>query len=485
MSAVVNSELITVSVPCEDPRLTAAMDSLNEEIQACKDRQLVVPSHAFLVDEWGLSGICMGYGLECVDWVDKHGTETPIPKLQKEWPQESIRHLSKLLILALYRSIGKETDPQKIHRIEADREKILKIVNEYEQLVLAQIGVKMGEMTPGPTFFESMKMSDLINEPSDGHNIFVMSTEHLPIFEWHVIYVNTQLGIIGDGGGGLLWKIDPASIDLFPEVLKRFVSKMNYDTRDAVRIRLEKSSTSSRMPLLMDRIFRRAQTALAIAHHSGPVMAAKYLYVINQHNPLASKFFKPDLKGLMHTLHDLGSDTVSPQFVSFIRSNLNEIGLIDDFSTSGARCPLYKLEYKEPEKMEVMLKGLEQIQKLGPKAEKVLSHLLEQILRDIPSKVWTYSNYPHIMERVIPALLALREKCAVPFDLTNLLCAPVPQDKHLAYYKLLIAAGADPRGSESAQKHKWTVLDQIDRTSENQPTEVIKYFEATIAAMSQ
>ncbi len=466
MSIEISASSLYLKVPLPEDRLEVTLASLDAEIKVANERIERTPPHEFLHGEWGLDGICVGFSLECVDHVNHHGEAYPIPQLMMKRPPESMRHLSKMLVLATYKSIGKEVDPEALVRSPQNKETLLKIVKNYEQLVLDQTGIQMMEITPGPSFYETASMKDLADDFSQmggDHYIYVMSNSQDTLLNWHMIYVNPKLGIIGDAG--FLWKINPADKEFFPQAFAHFVKEMEYDQNLAVRVRLGKTAEPSSCPLLINRIFRRAQTMMLIAEHSGVVMASMYLWTIHKHNPLLNLIREPDLSHTCKELDKFVTQNTMQELFDFIESNLDEVGQIKDFEpvqrlTNSA---FYISEFiHDPEKSESVLTILKKIKDLGPKADLFLSILIGRILMQVPQSFHLESRYPiyeeHVLQTFVPALLKLRSQSKNKCDLDDLMRYPSMEDIQIPFWDLLMKAGASPNSSAIAQKYNQTPL---------------------------
>ncbi len=453
--------------PYTEPRFLDALGSLQQAIASSREARSSLPEEAFLIGEWGLTGVCMAYALECVGWVERHERSRTLPPLMPGRPSESIRHLEKLLVLALYQSIGKEVDLKQVTQAEKNRDLINVTAKNYDRLQQAQTGVRMGASFPGPSFYESANMYQLIDQlvelskrgtlTAKDHFIFTLKATGKPVLDWHVIYVNPALGVIGDAASSLLWKIGDGSLDLFYEVLRSFIGEQNYSHVDATMTALTRGPPlKCRLPLIVSRIWARSATALSIARHSGAKMGLRYVYVIHRNNPLVAKYFPDHTRKFVKALSNFG---IGKEFVSFVQGNLHNISRVD----LGSDQELSKILYYNSQtyicrgEEEQLLEAVTAIHQLGAQAHGLSCCMQRSILMGVAELLYDLRANGVVRqrcERLIPKILQLRKSAyGQPLNLDEFMNRAKLDECMIPYFKFMIEAGASPSGSRERYRN--------------------------------
>jgi len=457
-----------------------AVDSLNACVKLSKERVYNLPSYTFLVNEWGLTGICMGFALQCVKHVRRHRLHNELPPLTREGiPTDMIKHLERLLVLAVYSSLKKGQDPKKLTRTQENRETIGAISRTYQRLVFQHTGISTIETLPGPSFFETEPMRTLLfrfedlctsgDLTEDDHFLFIMNPPNFPLFEWHVIYANPKLGVIGDGAFDLLWT-SPSKSEGFAEIFQNFVEANGYHSKDVVVLRVREETAPScfwklHTPFYMSRVFRRIETSHAIGMHSGFKARFQYLATINRHNRAVLAFFpdvediKTNLKNL--TVHMDKGTVYYSDLLTFISRNLHGISRLD---SKYMNYDLHIIPYwpRTREEIDEVLKTLTEIQNLGPRAHLISSHFQKCILRETCDMGSTKLRSNEDVERFRKGILELRKTAyGTPYSLDSLMNMTFPHLYKRRYFEMLMDAGASPNGDPEAYPRGDSPLDAL------------------------
>ncbi len=433
----------------------ASLQSLNAEVERGANRISRLPRHLFLVDEWGLTGICAAYALECANWVGRHGASTSLPALMPREPHEHMKHLQRLLILAIYQSIPKAMSPIKLNRQPENRDYVNRTIEAFTALQRERTGLHIVGASPGPTYFETAPMHQLVSDfsrfTSQDHLLFVMGNESVPICAWHVIYANPKLGIIADARSGLLWKIDQEQLGHFTEVFRDFLEREGYISERTMRLHVRGNSDFvCRTPLLQDRIVRRTQTAGAILRHSGLISAIQYLYAVNQYNPLISSGIEEFIGKLGEFSENLETFQELP---AFVRRNLHVASQLERYEHSSKIREQFPPGYWNGllvgGKGEILLQVLRKIQALGPRARPCSAILQRSILEAIYNRgPETFPEY--VRTTFMRSLFDLRRE--IPrndrYEIDSLMTVMNYDDRHIPYYEQLLREGANVNGSE-------------------------------------
>lgn len=473
-----------------DPRFHSALSSLNQEVREGHERCSAYPSHAFLAGEFGLTGICMAYALTVIGWIAKYQHLSSLPPLMPRAPSEQIRHVEKLLVLAVFQSIGKGVDPSEIRRSKENSALIDRISRNYLSLQAPLTGAYPRALFPGPDFSTAAPMSEQLvtfekqskRGEENSHYIFIMNNKEASIYDWHVIYANPQLGIIADAAWGLLWKVDATAQRYFHQLFADFCDGQSYSSQEATLVHVEhRPATGCRVPLLLSRLSRRGQTACAVVRKAGLVAGCKYMGAIHRNNSLVTRYF-PNFKNLSDELRRSLSrkwyEDNLKVLLTFIRSRPAILSLSDSEFENLLQLPVQRVHgqlEENPSKTEEILADLEEIHRLGPRAHTLSSYLQRRLLGDLYT-ARKYHYPPHILKRVIPALLKLREQAfGKPYSLDRLMQFPHPCKQQLPYYQLLLDAGANINGEMAFFKYGNSPLCQALKDSPVDP-EVVAFF---------
>lgn len=467
--------------PCySDGEFFANVENLEAEVAQNRRQGTSLPPHLYLRGEFGLTGICMAYSIACTGWVQKYAHCTPLPPLLPNGrPSEAIRHVQKLLVEAVFQTIPKRRSPDTIIRSAENASLIDTIFHRYLALQMPLTGVDCARIYPGPTLAESSSMSrqiETIFKEPPGSYLLIMNQKGAHICAWHVIYINTHLGIIADAASNLLWRASAVGQRHFLEMVQRFCAERGYDDQEvtALQVHLSPSASSCKTPLLLSRLQHRTYTTALVTHKLGLRQGMGYLYAIHQHQPIVAtctRLFKriqqartPQVPSIFPILDAFQLYKDAPDdLLLFLKNNKKLVSHFQDvhvlLNTVRYRWVLdieSMLYDDHPEYADRVLRFLKNVRSLGESYHALSAALQHQLLEDVITscKDWgwgwqNYDYYPHVLGMLIPEILELRSKTPKRLSIDYLINVIRPESPQIPLYKLLIRFGASPNGDVS------------------------------------
>lgn len=395
-------------------------------------------------ENW-LTGICVGYALECVALVTKEdGREGPLPSLMPQVRSPKMRHVQRLMIKAIFEHIPRGEDPSTLKATSTNRTLIKRIFYTYIRLQEQVTGVSLKDFVGGHDC-TLLPMEEQLHalRGSKGHHIMIVAEEGQALPAWHAIYINTTFGIIGDVAYGLLWRIQKSYLPYFGEILAHFC-KTYYGEHRAVTLAVCYTPPSgSQEPLWAQRFWQRAATTYMVGRKLGAKAAIGYVKSLHRKAaaaaapakkrpssaPLIAKTFPLSLEFLGEQLV-LGPFDPTPQELATILSNLCFISV----------------HWDTPEEAQRTFKLVSAISVYTVGTPELIACILRVCLNRASNYAMSGREYPeHIIHDFIPKILEWRRRLPTPlqFRLESILRNVEPCREQINLIDYLVREGAD------------------------------------------
>jgi len=234
----------------------------------------------YLVNEGGLTGVCLGYAIESAEKIARALNSSLQPMVAlPNYPTLRTQFYERLLIRAIFESISpndnwaelrSDWDPELIQKIE---EKFISIIENITGIVVNEKKSRKVDLNSdiiGPELLEAATSS--LYEPKD-HYLVILSNLNRDIRKWHVVYFQPFTGIISDGVSCMSWQIDPKQRDHFPNVVGAYFTR-HYNTRSYSLFRARFESIKSHcLP------YEKLQFAISTIYYSfqyNPTIGMRY-----------------------------------------------------------------------------------------------------------------------------------------------------------------------------------------------------------------
>ena len=261
----------------KNPTLETEYQSLKVAFDDARKIQTQHPD-LYLNGVMGLTGICMGYALDVAQkveqWLrDKQQTKLELP----DRPSARIQHLEKLLILAVFETIGQQDDWREIRR-DWDMPLVEKIYSKYQELVKKMAGVNVEERLPKEGFVRLDKVDSFFqsfptSEDKD-HYLIILSNPDESIYNGHMVYFHPKIRLISDGAACLSWRSSQGAEAVFPQVIAQHFKEKYSSFREffIYKVRFSQIPTDS---LMYQRVTSRVSTLYSMAAYS-PILATRF-----------------------------------------------------------------------------------------------------------------------------------------------------------------------------------------------------------------
>ena len=227
------------------------------------------------------TGICAAFGCKAVDHIVNHGDQEAIPPLIVTAPTPEMKFLVMNLVRAIYQSLGTGETYQDAKINEKGRALVNKSCQAFISLMTTHTGIKVVGHYPsqraGIDFSEACPMEsvdkfieDISKTNIGNHHLLFFRSPEQHLTAGHIVYINFEKGVIGDGADGTMWKIPSEFKELFVPVLKAFI-KENYGSvfQQVSALALEKSYQPCRIPLCMKKISLYTNLLFNVAKKEG------------------------------------------------------------------------------------------------------------------------------------------------------------------------------------------------------------------------
>lgn len=251
------------------------------------------------------TGICAAFAFQCVDHVNKFGNQEVIPPLITDKIPDQMKCAELRLPQAIYQSLskgeqygdaqfGKNTALankacQTFNKL-ITAESGLHVTGQYPLKKEAESKEKQDKPTEVRDFSPSVsidKMGVMIDDLAKGdvgkqgqHHVILFRKPGQNLTEHHVIYINFEKGIIGDGATGLLWKVPSENKDAFVPLIKTYIQNQykKSDWEEVSALTLEKGAHPSELPLALRKIGMYSSILYNMARTEGITESVKAGY---------------------------------------------------------------------------------------------------------------------------------------------------------------------------------------------------------------
>lgn len=208
------------------------------------------------------TGICAAYACKAVEHVIRFGNQEAVPPLVIGSPTKEMQYLVMKLVQSVYLSL-RDRERYEDAKLDAEGQQLFnRSLQKFIVLLREQTGLEAVNRYPAEgadSFTTSYKIEDIthlideISQKDQGkHHFLFFRNPDAHLSEGHVVYVNFEKGIIGDGGDGTMWKIPAAYKNVFPQVLTKYI-KENYGEayKMVSTIVVNKSFNPKKFPLVL------------------------------------------------------------------------------------------------------------------------------------------------------------------------------------------------------------------------------------------
>jgi len=341
---------------------------------------------------FGLTGSCIGYSVhtaERVDsWTRSGACSSEGKALLPPVDIQHVEHYEKLLLSAVFRSLGKKDDPREI-RMDWDPQLYAKIHRTYQVLIESQARFKTTARLPEQGVLPIQEIGQSLeivkNSKANEHYIIAISKPDQSIFDSHALYLHPNSGTIADAGVRCLWHIPKKAHSCFMDVVKNYL-KGDYQGKNFCMYKIERlHGTSSSLPRsssILSTSFHmmRYKTSLAARYTLVHLLPQRWSYLLSpnfENNGVRRDFYASLTKDFFR-----GS---TRSFLKHVRKREHRI-----WAKSEEGCllePLPKAMFKKAFYL------LEELSKMGQVVEPVSAWLLQSLLyATFPVEKTTFSK---------------------------------------------------------------------------------------------
>lgn len=295
-------EIPRVSLHREGNRHVDAQ-SLKAEYEAASQRSSG-SSSSYLQGFMGLTGICMGFALETAERIETAFRLAKPLHLARE-PTARTQHLEKLLVLAVFQTIGKqdawceirrEWDPELAHRIEA----------RYQALIREETRGVVVETLPNQGYAPFTQFRQAIEQLPQAfehdHYLVLFSNQDEPIYSDHMVYFHPQSEILADGKVCLSWQAAEKSQALFLKTAADYFEDHYGNYKEFRLFKLRFDAMPSYSSLLQKKISLFFSTLYHVARYSVPLAARFAISSLVPCHYLSQQTYKQEIFGSLTTL---------------------------------------------------------------------------------------------------------------------------------------------------------------------------------------
>lgn len=241
---------------------------------------LTTPVCAYLQGVMGITGICTGFALDSATRVERwvrSGVQNASLELA-DHPTRRIQHLEKLLILAVFQSIGHNDDYREI-RPDWDAPLVDTVHKKYATLIKDATGGIIKKRLPanGYQAVDAIgNVMDAIQQQArwEDHFLVVFAHPQQTLYKWHVVYLHPKAGIIADGARCFSWRISDKAQKLFSRIAADYLQRVYNHHQNFFIYGIGFEDMPTR-PLLQDRVLTRAATLCRMALYN-PFLAVRF-----------------------------------------------------------------------------------------------------------------------------------------------------------------------------------------------------------------